>query len=101
MKLMPGMALAASLLAAAGCGSDPRPSAEEVARSIKDASSVFGDLVPPEIADCLARILVESDLSDGTLNAVVDGDADYKGSKDDEDVLSELTPSFVAECELS
>jgi hypothetical protein len=99
MKMTLCTALAAGLLALAGCGSSvERPTEAQVVKSLKDESSVFGGLVPPESADCFAKVLHKSDLSDGTLNAIVEGDASYKGSKSDEKVVSDLTEALVGEC---
>lgn len=84
-------ALAIGLTACSGGG---RPSEQQVAEAITKDDSVFGstfaDNAPADFVDCFAEVLVKSDLSDGALQAIVDGDTNYQGSQADEDALNGL-----------
>ena len=85
---------ALSLTACGGGDGDGRPTKAEVKKSLTSADSVFGTTIPKEAADCVAGVLVDSDLSDKTLNAMVKGDKDYKGTDDDKKALTDLTAKF-------
>jgi hypothetical protein len=80
---------ALSLTSACGGGGD-RPSKTEVKEAITSKDSVFGTSIPEKAADCIAGALVDSDVSDKTLQAIVDADKDYKGSDKDKDALNGL-----------
>ncbi len=88
------------ILTACGGGGSSRPSTEEISKSFQSgkASEVLGEgSLSADVADCMAKVLHDSDLSDKTLNALVDGDSDYEGSDDDATTLSELGTK-MAEC---
>lgn len=80
--------LALSLLAAVGLascsngGGSSRPTASEIATVLTAGPDATMDR---EMAECYGRILTESDLSDATLRALVEGQEDY----DPEDIESE------------
>lgn len=86
---------ALALTSACGGGGDDRPSKSEVKTAITSDDSVFGTSIPEASADCVADVLVDSDVSDKTLQAIVDSDENYKGSKDDEKALTSLTADFA------
>ena len=44
--------------------------------------------------DCIAKALHDSDLSDDALQALVDGDEDYKGDKDDSEAMLDAVSDF-------
>ena len=74
------------------CGGGGRPSEDEIADALKDNNS-FGDLTngaSDEIIDCIAKALHESDLSDDALRALVDGDEDFTGDKDDTEAIADI-----------
>jgi len=99
MKRITGAVLIAALLsftAACGGGGD-RPSQAEVSKSLTADDSVLGS-IPEKQADCLAKLLVESDLSDKALNAMVEQDNDYKASKNDTETLTEVGTKLATEC---
>lgn len=81
--------------ACGGGGGGDRPTKAEVKTAITSDDSVFGTSIPEKSADCVAGVLVDSDVSDKTLKAIVDSDEDYKGSKDDEKALTSLTADFA------
>lgn len=53
--------------------------------------------MPPKQADCLAAELRESGLSDDTLNAIADGDTEYKNGDADAKIMIGLAEE-VAKC---
>lgn len=93
-SLTAALIVATLSLTACGGGGVDRPSKAEVKKSLTSKDSVFGSTIPAEAADCVAGVLVDSDLSDETLNAMVEGDKDYKGSDDDKKALAGLTTEF-------
>ena len=80
---------ALSLTSACGGGGD-RPSKADVKGALTSKDNVFGTKIPSKTADCIAGALVDSDVSDKTLQAIVDGDKKYKGSDKDKDALNGL-----------
>lgn len=91
MKKTMGALCAAAVLTLSACGGGAdRPSQAEVKKAITSEDSVLGTAIPEAAADCVAKALVDSDLSDKTLNALVEGDEDYKGSDEDQKALSGL-----------
>ena len=64
----------------------PRPSRTRTTA----AGEAFGASgVNDDTIDCIAEAFHDSDLSDKALQAIVDGDEDFTGSKDDEDIASD------------
>lgn len=91
---------ALSLTSACGGGGDDRPTQAELKKAITSEDSVFGSSIPESAAGCIAGALEKSDISDKTLNAIIEGDKDYKGSKDDDKALTSLQ-SEVTKCATS
>jgi hypothetical protein len=97
-KTLSAAFVVAALAFTSACGGDDggdRPSKAEVKTAITSEDSVFGTAIPEASADCVAGALVDSDVSDKTLTAIVESDKDYKGSKDDEKALTDLTSDFA------
>lgn len=93
-KTLSAVMLTAALAMTAACGGgDDRPTADELSKTLTGKNNVLGTEVPQKAADCMAKVLEESDLSDKTLNALVDADKDYKNKKD-EKTLQKLTPEL-------
>ncbi|OUZ11343.1 hypothetical protein BHE97_05770 [Aeromicrobium sp. PE09-221] len=85
-------------LAACGGGAD-RPSQQELADAItSEESPLGGAAVPDEMADCVAGVFVDSDLSDEALRAMADLDEDYEASEEDEETLGNLSQDVMTEC---
>ena len=86
-----GAALAISALlvtSACGGGGGSRPSESELSKALQKGSegSVLGNgagKVSKKAADCVAKVLVDSRISDKALKAIVDGDKTYQPSKAD------------------
>ena len=86
--------VAALALSACGGGGGGRPSTDEVSKALTSKNSVFGSTIPKKSADCVAKALVDSKLSDKTVRAIADGNKDYKGTDADKKALSGLTTEF-------
>jgi len=100
------VALFALLAVLTACGGDDggRPSTEDIAKALKDkdnaAGKAFGSsAASDQVIDCIAKAFHDSDLSDDALQAIVDGDEDYEGDKDDQAVVDdEDFQADVAKC---
>lgn len=91
-KSMSALFIVAALALTSACGGDDggdRPSKAEVKKAITSEKSVLGT-IPDEPADCVAGLLVDSKVSDDTLDAIVEKDPDYKGTDKDKDILEGL-----------
>ena len=82
-------AVTAMALTACGGGSD-RPSKDELVEALKNEDNVVGSSLQSlddEQLDCVAETMLDSDMSDDTLQAIVDNDEDYEGSDKEEKAL--------------
>ena len=80
-----------------GGGGGGRPSEDDIAKALKDNTD-FSSLTEgagDEVIDCIAKTLHESDLSDDALQALVDGDEDFDGSKEDQEALADISADFA------
>lgn len=75
-----------------------RPSADELAESLKTKNVLMPYKVSEKEAQCIAEIVVESDLSDGAIRAIVGKDVTFKASKKDEEILRDLNPEYRKKC---
>ncbi|WGL51298.1 hypothetical protein P5P86_15190 [Nocardioides sp. BP30] len=77
-----------------GSSSNDRPTTAEISKSLQSgkAAELLGSTsaISTQAADCLATALHDSKLSNKTLQAFVDGDKNYKGSKADESALDDV-----------
>jgi hypothetical protein len=93
--------LGAALVAAlTGCGLGGRPSEDELADALRDPTNfltVSGITTDRATIDCLAEALHDSDVSDETLQAIVDNDATHIGEDEDEDEVADLQAA-MADC---
>lgn len=101
MKRTVGAALIVAIVALTGAcgagGSGDRPTKSEVSKALSSKDSMFGTTIPDAAVDCVAGVLVDSNLSDKGLKAIVDGDKSATGDKDDERALQDMTAQF-GEC---
>jgi len=86
------------------CGGGGRPSADDLAKALKDhdnsVAAQFTEAFPDASAgtlDCIAKVLHDSKVSDDALQAIVDGDDDFKGSDKDSQALQDATTG-MAKC---
>jgi hypothetical protein len=104
-----GAALAMGLLlvATSACGGDgdgggggDRPSADEVSAALTKGGEdgLLGSAasqIDDEAADCIAEALVESDISDKALKALIAGDKDFKPSAADQKAITPVTSEMM------
>ena len=82
-----------------------RPSADAIASAIEDGVSGLG--ASPTQADCAAKLVVESDMSDAAIGryvgegepGYVDPD-DYAFTQSDRDAFDELSRALASECDV-
>ncbi|WP_244929039.1 hypothetical protein [Nocardioides sp. W7] len=86
------------LTLATACGGEGRPSVDDLSKAFQDSDNVIGSGLEKDQADCVAEAFHDSDISDETLQAIVDNDEDYKGDDGDEDALKEISTESIAEC---
>jgi hypothetical protein len=95
------VALFTMLFVLSACGGGGgRPSTDEIAKALKDkdnpAGAAFGSSgAASDAIDCIAKVLHDSDLSDDALQALVDGDSNFEGNKDDEKAVADMTDDFA------
>jgi len=91
MKKIVAMFTLLAVLTACG-GGGGRPSEGDIADALKknDAFGQLTDGASDEVIDCIAKVLHDSDLSDDALQALVDGDEDFDGNKDDSEAIAGL-----------
>jgi hypothetical protein len=96
MSAILGVAL---LLALSGCLLGGRPSEDELAEALRDptnVASIAGITTDEATIDCLAEALHDSDLSDESLQAIVDNDETFDGNPDDADALAGVVTAMTA-----
>ena len=94
-KIVALFTLLAVLTACGGGGG--RPSQDDIAKALKDSdnpASAMATAASDKQIDCIAKALHDSDLSDDALQALVDGDEDYKGDKDDSQAMLDVASEF-------
>lgn len=91
-------AVAVLSLSACGGGGADRPTADELSKVLQSSDNALGTAVPKEAADCVSKAFVDSDLSDEALNAIVEGDEDFDGSKEDEEAIKGIVSSDLTKC---
>lgn len=103
MRIASAILVTAAVLVATACGgpSDAnRPSIDQVSQSLRTGGK--GSLVPSSVtltkkaADCVARNLVYSKLSDKALKALVDQDKSFSPSAADKAALKSLDQQLIA-----
>lgn len=77
--------------ACGGGGGSDRPSADDVAAQIKKSAN---GAVTDKQADCAAKAIVDSDLSDAAVKAVAAGDTKYKPSAQDTEAQGDIATSI-------
>ena len=104
MKQIVALFTLLAVLTACGGSGGGRPSSDDIAKALKDQDNAAGEAfgasgVDEDTIDCIAEAFHDSDLSDEALQAIVDGDEDFTGSKDDQDIASdEDFQADIAKC---
>ncbi|MCK2030633.1 MULTISPECIES: hypothetical protein [Microbacterium] len=93
---LPAAALALSL---AACGGASRPSQADVASGLTQyfESAGQGDIFDEKAADCFAGYLVDSELSNETLNYLANGE-DKQANQSDKDLTTKILQDNMSEC---
>jgi hypothetical protein len=98
-KLVALFTLLAVLTACGGDGGDGgdkggRPSTDDIAKALKDEHNpnrvAIATQATDESIECIAKVLHDSSVSDGALKALVDGDANFEGDRDDVQAVTDL-----------
>ncbi|CAN5263142.1 hypothetical protein BH09ACT10_BH09ACT10_31080 [soil metagenome] len=97
-KLGPTLAIVAFALSACDGGDSDRPSVEAVARALSSKSTGVQVTLTTNQANCLAKVLVDSDVSNDALEAVIAFDNSFKASKVDTEALTGGTATASAAC---
>ncbi|KAB2805486.1 hypothetical protein ACIRN4_14930 [Pimelobacter simplex] len=95
MKLKLAATAAALAVTLTACGGGGRPSQDDVAGAIKDQVGGSSSALSDKVIDCIAKKVVDSDLSDKTLNKLVDND---KGSSDELSDVTEVITKATTSC---
>lgn len=82
---------ALTLTSACGGGGGDRPSTDDVAAQIKKSAN---GAITDKQADCAAKAIVDSDLSDEAVKAVAAGDTKYKPSAQDTKAQGDIATSI-------
>lgn len=97
-----GAAIALSvLLVTSACGSgDSRPSQDDLSKALRSGgdNSVLGKAssdVSKKAADCIAKVLVDSNISDRALKAIIESRKDYLPSKRDQAAAVAVSSKIV------
>jgi hypothetical protein len=95
-----GVGAAALMLLLTACsGASDRPTSDDLADAIRSGDSGIG--VSEDKADCVAQVLVDSDLSDDALRRYTgDNDAEELGEADDK-AFNEVLSSIQQRCKVS
>ena len=88
------------LLVTSACGGGSRPSQGELSKALQKGatSKVLGGsgiTVSKKAADCIAKLLVDSKVSNRALQAIVDGSKTYRPSKADTVAATQVAPKIV------
>lgn len=77
-----------------GCGSDDaRPTADEVAKALTEGKMLGDSDAAAEVVDCVAKEMVDSDVSDEFLQALVAQDEDFEPSDTDAEAVGTIIGS--------
>ena len=102
MKLFTKAAAAGSTAVLGGsraaCGGSDRPSQDEISEALASGDSALGSAIPEEGADCFAKVIHESDLSNDAIQALVDGEDDFDASDEDKEAAEGLQQDLIDEC---
>jgi len=82
-KSLTAIAVVAALSLTACGGGGERPSKDELSKELSKKDNVFGQKFTKKQADCIAKAIVDSKLSDKAVKALKEQDSDFKPSKAD------------------
>ncbi|MCM3781310.1 hypothetical protein [Microbacterium hydrocarbonoxydans] len=98
-RLLMALPIAALAFSLAACGGPSRPSVDDVAEGIGKVfeEQGLGDQIDDDASQCFAEYLVDSDLSDETLNYLASGE-DRQANQDDKDLTQKIITDHLEEC---
>ena len=98
-RLLMALPVAALAFSLAACGGPGRPSADDVAEGIGKVfeEQGLGDQIDDDASQCFAEYLVDSDLSDETLNYLASGE-DRQANQDDKALTQKIITDHLEEC---
>lgn len=98
-RLLLALPIAAVAFSLAACAGPARPSVDKVADGIYKVFEEQGqeDVVTEDVAACLADVLVDSKLSDETLNYIANGE-DKQKNVEERDLTTQLIKDNIQEC---
>lgn len=86
----------AALSLTSACGGAERPTEKQIEKALTAGDAVIP--VPEQFASCFAKVLVDSKLSNETLQAIVKQDKDYEGTKAEEKELTKIGQDAATKC---
>lgn len=92
------LALAFTTACGGGDSNSDRPSRSEISKSLAGTTALLPEPLDKKQADCVAKLLEESKLSDKALTALVEQDTKYKGTKKDVETLGALGTKMQSDC---
>lgn len=97
-RILMALPIAALAFSLAACSGASRPTVDQVSAGLADAleEQGLGDALPDTAADCFAGYLVDSDLSNESLNHIANGD-DLVASEDST-LAQQIIQDNLAEC---
>lgn len=98
---MKRMVAATAVLAVAisACGGGGRPSTGEIEDALSSEDNALGSLTSgasDEVVTCMAEVLHDSDLSDSSLQALVDNDEDASAEDGDDEAMADIQDELAA-----
>ena len=101
-RLLFALPIAAVAFSLAACSAPSRPSVDEVADGLQQVFEEQGqsDILTEDVMACLAEALVESELSNETLNYIANGEDRQKNIEERDlttNIIKEAGPGCVAE----
>ena len=85
-------------LSLSACGGEARPTADELSTALSSSDSIFGTALSDKAADCVADVLVASDVSNKGLKAVAEGDVNRNISRSDMEALDGPLTAKITAC---
>ncbi|MDX6276851.1 MAG: hypothetical protein QOJ72_979 [Nocardioidaceae bacterium] len=92
-KTLTAATIVITLALAGGCGGGDRPSKGDLSKAIQKTDSSFSK----KGADCAAKALLDSKISDKGLKAIADNDKKFKPSAADKKAQAKVSPA-LAKC---
>lgn len=98
-RLLMALPIAALALSLAACGSATRPTADQVSDGLGKylEEQGLGDSFPESATECFAGYLVDSELSNDTLNYIAEG-KDQASSVEDGELTQKILQDNAEEC---